>query len=64
MQIEIVKHGAIRTFRKRVVNHMACRLTNLDLWGRLKKSGIQVMMRPVAYRYTFCVTPGNPILTR
>jgi hypothetical protein len=33
MQIEIVRHGAIRTFLKRVVNHTACRLTNADLLG-------------------------------
>jgi len=33
MQIEIVKHGIIRTFLKRVVNHTACRLTRSEKWA-------------------------------
>ena len=61
MQIQIVKHGIIRTFLKRVVNHTACRLTRSRFWGRGK---FRVMMCPVAYRYTFRVTPGILILSR
>jgi hypothetical protein len=57
MQIDLIKHGINRTFRNCVVIHIVILVTGTA-------QNFQVIVCPVAYRYTVCVTPGILILAR